>query len=324
VQILQTPENTTLNPGADFTRTWRLKNTGSCTWTTEYQLTFLTGNAMSGPASVKLPVSVLPGKTVDVSVKLKAPTQSGAQSATWVLRTAYGVAVKNTGGSELALVITIKVRGYASDTVPSSIYPLDFTANVCQATYKSSSGTIILACTGSSLVGDAWVSVLMKPSFEDHQDDERSLWFHLPEPDNSYVEGIYPAYTVKTNDVFSAILGCKTGSKNCDVTFVLRVKDGSTTTTLISWDEKQDGKYANASVSLASYVGKSVQFILRMSSNATTQDSDGIWLAPRIINIIPANTMTPTVTPTTTMTPTTTATPTATPTPTVTMTPTGT
>ena len=39
------PDGTRYDPGATFTKTWRLKNIGTCTWTTSYTLVFDSGDA---------------------------------------------------------------------------------------------------------------------------------------------------------------------------------------------------------------------------------------------------------------------------------------
>ena len=64
-------------PGATFTKTWRLRNSGTCTWDSSYRLVYDSGYSMSGPASVALPGTVVPGQVVDVSVTLQAPYNAG-------------------------------------------------------------------------------------------------------------------------------------------------------------------------------------------------------------------------------------------------------
>jgi len=80
------PDNTNMTPGQTFTKTWRLRNSGSCTWTTAYDLVFVDGNAMSGPASVPLAGPVAPGSTVDLSVSLTAPSTNGTHRGNYRLR----------------------------------------------------------------------------------------------------------------------------------------------------------------------------------------------------------------------------------------------
>ena len=80
------PDNTLMAPGQNFTKTWRLRNSGSCTWTTAYDAVFVDGNAMGGVAAVPLAGSVPPNSTVDVSISLSAPSTNGTYRATYRIR----------------------------------------------------------------------------------------------------------------------------------------------------------------------------------------------------------------------------------------------
>ncbi|MFV1949321.1 MAG: NBR1-Ig-like domain-containing protein, partial [Anaerolineales bacterium] len=86
------PDKTKFNPDTKFTKTWRLLNDGTCTWTTKYKLYFYSGEIMSGPESQRLTsVSVPPGKSIDVSVVLRAPLETGTYKGFWALKNEGGV-----------------------------------------------------------------------------------------------------------------------------------------------------------------------------------------------------------------------------------------
>jgi len=85
------PDGTVLDPGESFTKTWRLKNAGTCSWTPSYAVVFSNGDSMSGPATQALTTNVNPGQTVDISVNLKAPSTPGNYTGYWKLRNAAGV-----------------------------------------------------------------------------------------------------------------------------------------------------------------------------------------------------------------------------------------
>lgn len=84
------PDGTNFGPGEAFTKTWRLINSGTTTWTPEYSLAFFGGAQMSGPSSVNLTTSVAPGDTVDISVNLVSPEISGNYRGFWKMRNASG------------------------------------------------------------------------------------------------------------------------------------------------------------------------------------------------------------------------------------------
>ena len=77
--------------GQAFTKTWRFKNAGACSWTTQYSLVFSSGDQMNGPTTQALPANVNPGQTVDISVNLTAPAAAGDYTGNWKLRNASGV-----------------------------------------------------------------------------------------------------------------------------------------------------------------------------------------------------------------------------------------
>lgn len=87
------PDGTAYNAGDTFTKTWRIKNVGTCSWTPSYALIFASGgqsNQMNGPASVALTGNVNPGETLDLSVNLTAPGTAGEYTGYWKLRNAAG------------------------------------------------------------------------------------------------------------------------------------------------------------------------------------------------------------------------------------------
>src|SRR5512142_1703483 len=73
VSDLTAPDGSTFATGTPFTKTWRLMNIGTCTWSTSYNLIWVGGDAIGAPASVKLPAEVPPGQMVELSVNVTAP-----------------------------------------------------------------------------------------------------------------------------------------------------------------------------------------------------------------------------------------------------------
>lgn len=84
------PDNTKISPNTEFVKTWRLKNTGTCTWNTGYSIVFDHGEAMAAPPSVPLADIVTPGQEIEVSVTLKTPDTPGVYQGYWQLRNAAG------------------------------------------------------------------------------------------------------------------------------------------------------------------------------------------------------------------------------------------
>ena len=92
VEDVTIPDDTVLSAGEAFTKTWRLRNEGTCTWEGGYGLVFFDGDRLEAPDSVPLEAPVSPGEEVDLSVVLSVPEESeaGAYRGEWKLRNADG------------------------------------------------------------------------------------------------------------------------------------------------------------------------------------------------------------------------------------------
>ncbi len=81
---MKTPPAVT--PGQVFVKTWRVKNSGTCTWVPGYQLAYAYGNtpaAQMGGQPVPITAPVNAGATVDLSVTLTAPKTPGTYQGFW-------------------------------------------------------------------------------------------------------------------------------------------------------------------------------------------------------------------------------------------------
>ena len=70
VKDVTIPDGTLFDPGETFTKTWRLRNAGACTWS-GYSLVFDSGDAMSGSSPVAIG-TVNPGQEIDLSVTYRS------------------------------------------------------------------------------------------------------------------------------------------------------------------------------------------------------------------------------------------------------------
>ena len=176
------PDGTNFNPGDTFTKTWRLKNIGTCTWT-GYALVFDSGDAMSGASPIAIG-TVASGQEVDVSVNLTAPASNGNYRGYWRIRNSSNVLIPVQGGHQSkSFFVDIKVGGggggsggpFAVTSVTFSVSGgcggFNITANVTangagQVTYKwiRSDGAIdtnvhppiVFASAGTQSVNTSW------------------------------------------------------------------------------------------------------------------------------------------------------------------------
>ncbi len=96
------PDGTTVTPNQTFNKTWRVRNTGTCAWTTAYQLVRVAGEKMSAADTYAIPATA-PNATADVTVPMTAPATAGMHESRWQLRDPSGVLIG-------PLVVTVKVN----------------------------------------------------------------------------------------------------------------------------------------------------------------------------------------------------------------------
>jgi hypothetical protein len=299
------PDGSTIGRGSTFTKIWRIKNVGTCTWTTSYSLVFVDGEKFSAQNAVSMPASIGPGQTVDLPIGLLAPNKDGRYKGYWMLRNASGVlfGVGTSGNS--SIYVDINVSGY-------TVTGYDFVANFCDADWENDEKN--LPCPGSDGENRGFVRVFNAPKMEDGKSRGRGLLTHPERTTNGLITGQYPAVTIKTGDHFQAFINCQNEANDCDVIFKLEYQIGNgTVKSLGQWREVYEGKYYPVNIDLSTLNGEKVKFILSAFANGSSWEDYALWIEPRITrqSAQPA-TATSTTTPSPTMTATSTATPTAT------------
>jgi hypothetical protein len=282
ISDVNVPDGTVMKPNQAFTKTWRLKNMGSCTWTTDFDLVFVGGNAIGAPAAVDIVTSVRPGEVADFSVSMVAPANPGTYRSNWQLRNGSGTIFGLGSSGDKAFWVEIKVEEYSGSWDPAKM--LDFAHNYCQAEWRTGTGFIGCPSSGSDYDNGS-VTRTNSPKLEGgYQDDEPAIIVIPNKGDSGYISGRYPSFTVKTGDRFTALIGCMNDTPKCDVTFELlyKIVDGGETGKLGDWQEVNDGKWTKLDVDLGFLADKKVEITLRVKNNGSNQDDRVFWLAPII------------------------------------------
>jgi Tol biopolymer transport system component len=134
------PDGTVVSPGQTLVKTWRMRNTGSSTWGSGYQLVFVGGEQMGAPGAVNAPTTA-PGQDVDLSVNLTAPSSDGDHLGYWQLRNAQGTYF----GPQIWVWITVYGGSPPSDDVitlscvdcPTTLTPGQTYRPIIRATVRS-------------------------------------------------------------------------------------------------------------------------------------------------------------------------------------------
>ena len=297
------PDGTTMQPGAQFTKTWRLKNIGTCAWSKDtYQLVFFSGEKMSGPSSANFPKNVAVGETVDISVNLTAPSAAGSYRGYWMFKNASGalfglgsqgnkpwwVDIKvagptvTPGGPTVTPSPTVTPGGPTVTPVAGNAY--DFATNACSQG-KWFSGAGALSCPGTDGDAKGFVLQVTNPKLETGAIDTRPGLITFPQNiQNGYIQGFYPAFKVQSGDRFRSIINCESGATNCYVAFRLDYQTG-TDPIKTFWGpflERYEGQYYSADVDLSPLAGKDIKFILTVLAAGTATGDRALWVGPYI------------------------------------------
>lgn len=269
-----------LAPGSVFNKTWRLKNIGSCTWTSDYALVFVSGASMGTLAVTSLPQNVSPGDTIDLTVKLTAPSAPGSYQGNWILRNASGTLFG--AGEDATQAFSTQIQVIPNLSTIESAY--DFTANFCSADWHS--GTGALPCPGENGDANGFVTLLNQPVLESGKTFDLSILTQPNQDLSGWIRGQFPYYQVNDGDRFRAEIGCLDASQGCDVTFQLEYQTSNRTVmNLGTWRESYDGQTTALDLNLSALAGQNVQFVTSVRNNGRPGSANAFWHQARIQNV---------------------------------------
>jgi hypothetical protein len=281
------PDNTKMAKGHDFTKTWRIRNTGTCTWNEDYTVVFSSGTNLAAKSSYALPEDVSPGENVDISIPMEAPDKNGKFQSNWEISSDKSVefGVGGSGGSAGVPIFVIIQVGSQTSGGGSGDVKYDFADEACDADWSSDTKNN-LPCPGTNSGSDGYMMVLQDPDLETRQENEPAIWMHPSHGGGGYIRGEYPKYAVKDDDHFVAAVGCLDGNPNCRVTLTLSyIRNNGTEHVLGTWDEKTDGLIRSVDVDLSSLAGQTVKFVLTVESgNSNYNQANAFWFVPVIEN----------------------------------------
>jgi photosystem II stability/assembly factor-like uncharacterized protein len=294
VTDVNVPDGTIFAPGAAFSKTWRLKNSGSCTWTKDYRLTYYSGEVMNAQVAVHIPLFVYPGETVDLTVNMTAPGAPGSYRSYWILANASGKIFGIGTNADNPFWVEINVAG---ESPQENGY--DFWTNVCAAQWKSGAGN--LPCPGTDGDRNGFVIADGFSHLEDGTMGPLPTLLMSPQNKyNGYIQGFYPAITVQPGDHFHTVVGCDYGY-SCNVTFRLDyMNPNGYIGNFWQRSEYNDKKNYTVDVDLTPLAGRSVRFILTILATGSATGDRVRWGKPMLVhagNTAPATSIPATSTP---------------------------
>ena len=273
-------------PGAQFTKTWRLKNIGSCTWTREYDLVYIGGDQLSSVVNIPLGGNIPPGTMVDVSINMTAPEVAGTYTSYWQLRNASDVLFGGGEDRDRSFYVRIKV-----DEEETVFY--DMAVRYCRAEWANS--RLGLQCP--TPIEDQMLGFVYKddnPRLETGDREEEPALVTHPDRggimrfdflgEQGLIAGAFPEQLIEEGDRFEAVIGCMYGHRDCNVQFYLLLqKPNGNYDILASWQEYYDGEVTTVIYDLSEWAGREIGLILAVVANGSADDDYAFWLSPRLV-----------------------------------------
>jgi hypothetical protein len=349
VSDVTVPDRTIMAPGQTFSKTWSLKNVGTCAWTKSYQLVFFSGERMGAATSYAFTEDVPVGKTANFTIpNMTAPSAAGSYRGFWMFKNANGALFGIGRQANQPWWVDIRVSGPTvtpggptvtpggptvtpggPTVTPGAGIAYDFATNACAATWYTLAGQLN-QCPGTDGDAKGFVLKVSNPKLETGVTDPRPGLLTFPSPpqgrQDGYIQGFFPPFRVQNGDRFRSIINCEGGATLCYVAFRLDYQTGNEPirTLFGPFLEKRDTPnplFFSVDVNLSALAGKDVKFILTVLSAGVNTGDRALWVGPHIYRatsggatVVPTTPTTPvatTPTPTSTV-PTTPTTPTPT------------
>ena len=284
------PDEMDLAPGEHFTKTWRIQNSGSCPWTIGYLLYFESGDIMGGPSSQGLTSETIPpGDTIDISVDLIAPLETGSYQGNWKVRNVKG---DGFGVGEFSKAFWVKIN-----VVEGAGTMMEFNSRADEAAWGSGSTPVDFIELGNNILNfddpgdpaDPYVALLDQQFLEGGRISGVILVTYPPQGKGKYIIGRYPDYKVNGGDLLFGRIGLtQKPNGNCgdgDVDYrihLMRNGDPSTLVLLGEWNEKCDRTMKSFEIDLDDYRGETVQIFLIVVANTDSSENQPVWDGLRI------------------------------------------
>lgn len=79
------PAGTVIQPNKNFTKTWKVQNTGTCNWMYQYSFMLLSGDSYGEDKVIKIQKLVTVNDWTELSVSMTAPKKPGTYTSYWRL-----------------------------------------------------------------------------------------------------------------------------------------------------------------------------------------------------------------------------------------------
>jgi hypothetical protein len=310
------PDGVIMPTNKEFIKTWRIQNTGSCTWDNNYAFVFIAGDRMYGEG-VRFS-RVLPGETIEVPVTMITPDVSGNYIGYWALR--VGNLEFGYGKNDKPFTVAVKVMSSPQGTI------FNFVNGACTAIWKNSSKKT-LPCPGKVGNPAGFVAKTSNPELENSVSYPSGLWTHpqfgygrrdqvcnygekpifrfdppieyVPNerctskttsstaPQQGVIYGTFPAILIRSGDRLQIdAMGCKYDFPECNVKFEIyyQVNGGKANQLLEEYQQYDGTVLTGVDINLSSFAGDYLNFTFYVTGLAKSSQNAAMWIQPQIVH----------------------------------------
>jgi hypothetical protein len=276
VSDVTVPDDTVLEPGQQFVKTWRLQNIGSCTWDANYSVVYAGGDNLGAPPQQSIGATVAPGQTVDLSLPMTAPQSTGSYTSYYKLRSGDGVVFGIGNNARDPFWVAISV----DQDVSTEISGVD---QMCDFAWVSGVGP--MTCPQDSLTNGS-VMRQENPGVEISTNENEPAIVVMPnDGPGGFVTGTTNIFTVQAGDRVKTAIGCMANMPSCNLTFEIGyMTQGGAYGSLGTWAQAFDGSLDKIDLDLNGLAGQNIQLVFTVRSNTGSSfENYGFWLNPRLV-----------------------------------------
>jgi hypothetical protein len=117
------PDDTRLEAGEPFVKTWRIENSGNCDWTEDFSIVWFSGDKFNALPLKYINQVVHPGETLEISLYMVAPNHPGIYQSNWKLKAPDGHLFGLGPNGDAPFWVKIIVPDILESTIEPTVIP---------------------------------------------------------------------------------------------------------------------------------------------------------------------------------------------------------
>lgn len=277
------PDGTMTLPGTTFTKSWYIQNTGTCEWTRQYSVVYLSGSEVATTDEFPIFTSdklLKPNESTIVSVRLVAPVDHQEYTTYWGLKAPDGTIFK--GGKT--------AEGYPLSSKFKVGSQYNFYENLGGAICSDDDG--LFFCGSSDRTSGRGVAYYSpNPTVESNYAGQQSMVIAPPLTENGITRVTFGPVMVSRGTWLRTTLSCPPNAPNCDCDVRLFIQaEGLNEQFVTETQENNDGFSSDWNIQLSDYGyhDQSLTYIFEVQANGGSDADDMIiFQVPRLTDVSP-------------------------------------